>query len=200
MARQRSSALSFAVALAACAGPGAPPAEPPEARPLGLIEGRALFEGPPPRAITLVGPERGCEAGEIAPAPGGARVVAPCDGVVALDGPAPGARLAHLVREEIPGGGRAWSGEGWTVRVLYGPEEDGCPGLPGHVQVKRGAEPILRQALWLRIEHANIVDTGRRAWLVLDAGSSGEAWSLDLLGERVEWSAPEAAPSDCAAP
>lgn len=86
------------------------------------------------------------------------------------------------------------------MRVLYGPEEDGCPGLPGHVQVKRGAEPILRQALWLRIERANIVDTGRRAWLVLDAGSAGEAWSLDLRGDRLEWRAPDAAPADPCSP
>lgn len=73
------------------------------------------------------------------------------------------------------------------MTLVYGPEEDGCPGLPGHVQVKRGAEPRLRQNTWLHVERVHLVVTATTAWLVLEASTQGEAYALDLGAERVAW-------------
>jgi len=160
-----------------------------------------LFEGDAPTAITVVGRDGACPGEGLAPAPGGGALRADCAGVIALDGEAPEARRVPLASVPLRGGGgTAWSGETWNVTLVYGPEEDGCPGLPGHVQVKLGARPMLRQNTWLHVTRVEIVTTGTRAWLVLEAGDRGEAYALDRSAARVAWTRPGVAPPACASP
>ena len=171
---------------------GAPPVEstatPPSAvHPIGLVDGSLRFDGAPPASVTIVGPEGACP-GTVGPATsGGAVVESACEGVIALSGDAPDARVVPLEAVPLRGGGTAWTGEGWNVTLVYGPDEDGAPGLPGHVQVKQGAEPRLRQNTWLHVERVALVTAGGRAWLVLESADAGEAYALDLGAERHAW-------------
>ncbi len=190
MAPERSSLLSGLVALAIGCGSAPPVVEAPgtpAVHPIGLVDGALRFEGAPPASVTVVGPEGACPGTVGAAVPGGAVVEAACDGVVALAGDVPDARLVPLEAVPLRGGGTAWTGEGWNVTLVYGPDEDGAPGLPGHVQVKRGAEPRLRQNTWLHVERVALVTAGGRAWLVLESAVAGEAYALDLGAERHAW-------------
>ncbi|MBX3274399.1 MAG: hypothetical protein KF729_29310 [Sandaracinaceae bacterium] len=183
--------LVHVLVLALAAGCGAPPQAPREAardapRVLGLVAegGLVRLEGPPPAAITVVGPEGACVSEALSLVSGGVR--ARCEGV-ALAGAHPDARLAPLVIGPLRGGGTVGSAGAWTVTLVYGPDEADGPGLPGHVQVKRGAQPVLRQNTWLRVERFLLVEAGEHAWLVLDAGARGEAYALDGSARRVAW-------------
>ena len=182
---------------AGCAGATTPtdPAPEPTAMPFGVDHGTlVLSDAPLEGPLTLVGPEGACEAQLLERTAEGLRVVASCDPVVALSGAHPDARLAPLRFEALPNGrGRVGTSPPWTVRLEYGPIEDGCPGLPGHAQVKLGAEPLLRQNTWLRVDRMHVLTTGQRAWLLLLSAGQGEAIALDGSAETVRWSYPSGA-------
>ena len=177
------------LAVAAAAGCANAAPAPREAAPrvLGLVAAGGLVrvEGPPPAAVTLVGPDGACVSEAPAPVSGGVR--ARCEGLLALAGAHPDARLVPLSVGPLRGGGVVGSGGKWTVTLVYGPDEGDGPGLPGHVQVKRGAQPVLRQNTWLRVDRFLLVVTGEGAWLVLDAGGRGEAYALDGSARRAAW-------------
>jgi len=152
-----------------------------------------------PEALTLIGHAGTCtptEARPSAPASdvNALRIESSCAPRIALDREAPGARLVPLRFESMPSGrGRVGSAESWTVRLEYGPDEDGCPGLPGHVQVKLGTEAVLRQNTWLRVDRILLLTTGARAWLVLTSPRRAEAIPLGPGAERVTWTLPSGA-------
>ena len=121
------------------------------------------------------------------------RVNDECEAQVALGGEVPDARLAPLVFESLPSGrGEVGSAQGWTIRLEYGPREDGCLGMPGHVQVKLGRAPVLRQNTWLHVQQMLLLTTGRRAWLVLLGARRGQAIPLDDPSQEILWSLPGA--------
>ena len=92
-----------------------------------------------------------------------------CEPRLAVEGVHLDARLVPLEISDPPFGEPILAtGEGWTVRLEYGPSEDGiCPGFPLHVDVKRNGEDVLARDFPFMLSYVRIVALGERAWLVL---------------------------------
>ena len=76
-------------------------------------------------------------------------------------------------------------------RLAREPSDDGiCPGMPLHVQVKRGAEPLLRRNSQLMPTHVRVLTAGERAWLVLEDVARAEWFELPAARTDGTWTRP----------
>lgn len=114
-----------------------------------------------------------------------------CEPHLAVEGMHLDARLVPLEISDPPFGEPILAtGEGWTLRLEYGPSEDGiCPGFPLHVEVKRNGEVLLAREFQFMLSSVRIVVLGERAWLVLRTLEVEHLIELGTSGddERFTW-------------